>query len=246
VLNFAHKTMSEERKKRVLQAIVKHFVDTAEPVGSNTILVSYQFHVSPATIRNDMAALEKSGLIQQPHTSAGRIPTTKGYRLFVDEMADYDKARKEAKKTLTEVRKKYHVDKVREKLYDAVNLLARATKSVSFATTPDNPRTFFLGMSNVLRQPEFSENTVQASEVIEVLEKSDNFVKTLASLQITNTVRTFIGEENILPQTQSCSIIVAKYIKDGFEGYIGILGPKRMNYAFNIVMLEEIKKLLEE
>ena len=80
--------MSEERKKRVLQAIVKHFVETAEPVGSNTILVSYQFHVSPATIRNTMADLEELGLIEQPYTSAGRKPTDLGYRVYVDYLMD--------------------------------------------------------------------------------------------------------------------------------------------------------------
>ena len=238
--------MSEERKKRVLQAIIKHFVETAEPVGSNTILVSYKFHVSPATIRNDMMSLEESGYISQPHTSAGRIPTDKGYRLFVDEIADYKKARIEAKKALLEIREEYKAEKVKEKLYDTINLLSRATNSVSFATTPDNPRTFFLGMSNVLKQPEFASNGVRASEVIEMLEHSDNFIKTLKLLQITENVRTFIGDENILPQTQSCSIIVTKYTKDKFEGYLGILGPKRMNYAYNIVLLEEIKKLFNE
>lgn len=238
--------MSEDRKKRVLQAIIKHFIETAEPVGSNTILVSYQFHVSPATIRNDMMSLEQSGYIYQPHTSAGRIPTDKGYRIFVDEMADYKKARKEVQLALSKIKEDYKVEQVREKLYDTVNLLARATQLASFATSPDNPRTFFLGMSNVLKQPEFAENTVHASEVIEVLERHDNFVKTIASFNITDKIGTFIGEENILPQIQSCSIIVAKYQKDGFDGYIGLLGPKRMNYAFNISMLEEIKKLLEK
>ncbi len=237
--------MSEERKKRVLQAIIKHFVETAEPVGSNTILVSYQFHVSPATIRNDMMSLENEGFIFQPHTSAGRIPTDKGYRVFVDEMADYEKARKEAQKALTTIREEHKTQKIREQLHDVVSLLARATSLVSFATTPDNPRTFFLGMSNVLRQPEFAQNSIRACEVMEVLERSDNFVKTLSELKITDKVRAFIGEENILPQTQSCSIIVTKYEKEGFEGYVGILGPKRMRYAFNIVMVEEIKKLLE-
>lgn len=238
--------MSEERKKRVLKAIVNHFINTAEPVGSNTILVSYKFHVSPATIRNDMKTLEEEGFIAQPHTSAGRIPTDKGYRVFVDEMADYKKARKEVGQVLKTVTEEYKIQKVREKLYDAVSLLSRASGLVSFATVPDNPRTFFLGMSNVLRQPEFMHNSVQASEVIEVLERSDNFINTLSELNIQKTVRTFIGEENILPQIQSCSIIVATYEKDGFKGYIGILGPKRMNYAFNIVLIEEIKKLLEK
>lgn len=238
--------MSEERKKKVLQAIIKHFVETAEPVGSNTILVSYQFHVSPATIRNDMASLENEGYISQPHTSAGRIPTTKGYRLFVDEMADYKKARIEAQKAIIKASEQHKTQKTRERLHDAVSLLSRATSLVSFATTPDNPRTFFLGMSNVLRQPEFAQDHVKACEVIEVLERSDNFVQILQDLKTTDKVRTFIGEENILPQIQSCSIIVTHYRLDGFDGYIGILGPKRMNYAFNIVMLEEIKKLLNE
>ncbi len=236
--------MSEERKKQVLSAIIKHFVKTAEPVGSNTILVSYQFHVSPATIRNDMMYLEKDGYIFQPHTSAGRIPTDKGYRIFVDEMADMEKAKLEAKRVLQKVRTEYTLQKMREELYDAVALLARATGAVSFATTPDNPRTFFLGMSNMLKQPEFSNDMIRASEVLEVMEKSDNFVKTLESLDITEEVKAFIGEENILQQIQSCSIIVTRYEKNGFLGYLGILGPKRMNYAFNIVMLEEIKKLL--
>ncbi len=238
--------MSEERKKQVLSAIIKHFVKTAEPVGSNTILVSYRFHVSPATIRNDMMSLEKGGFIFQPHTSAGRIPTDKGYRTFVDEMVDMEKARLEAKKILAKVKEQYTLKKMREELYDAVALLARATNSVSFATTPDNPRTFFLGMSNMLKQPEFSNNMVGASEVLEVMEKSDNFVKTLESLEITDQVKTFIGEESILPQIQSCSIIVTRYEKNGFLGYLGILGPKRMNYGFNMVMLEEIKKLLHK
>lgn len=238
--------MSDERKKQVLQAIVKHFINTAEPVGSNTILVSYKFDVSPATIRNDMMQLEKSGYIYQPHTSAGRIPTDKGYRLFVDEMADYQTARTEAIATLSKVREQYRASKVKEAVYDAVAILSQATQLVSFATTPDNPRTFFLGMSNVLRQPEFVEDMVRASKVIEVLEKHDNFVSTLKSFDLNQEIKTFIGEENILPNIQSCSIIVCKYHKDGFDGYIGLLGPKRMNYPYNIVLLEEVRNLLEQ
>ena len=238
--------MHEDRKKLVLSAIVKHFIETAEPVGSQTILVSYKFHVSPATIRNDMVALEDEGFIYQPHTSAGRVPTDKGYRVFVDEMADYEGARREALQVLKTIQLEYKVEKLREQLYDAVSIMARATDLVSFATTPDNPRAFFLGMSNVLRQPEFAGDTVRASEVFEMLERGDNFVSTLNSFNISDSVKTFIGEENILSQIQSCSIIVSRYSKDNFDGYLGILGPKRMNYPFNIAIVQEIKKLLEK
>src|SRR3989338_2866314 len=103
--------MYKKRKKQVLQAIIKNFIKPAEPVGSNTILISYRFHVSPATIRNDMMSLEDEGYIYQPHTSAGRVPTDKGYRLFVDEIADYKKARVEAMKTLQGIQKEYKAEK---------------------------------------------------------------------------------------------------------------------------------------
>src|SRR5690554_567304 len=79
--------MSDDRRLDVLRAIVEDYVQTREPVGSKLLAERHNLGVSPATIRNDMAALEEAGLIAQPHTSAGRIPTDMGYRLFVDRLA---------------------------------------------------------------------------------------------------------------------------------------------------------------
>ncbi len=79
--------MLEDRKLEVLRAIVEDYVSTHEPVGSKALVERHNLDVSPATIRNDMAALEDEGYIAQPHTSAGRIPTDKGYRLFVDRLS---------------------------------------------------------------------------------------------------------------------------------------------------------------
>jgi heat-inducible transcriptional repressor len=78
--------MLDERKQAVLRAIVEDYVATNEPVGSKTLVERHDLRVSPATVRNDMAVLEEEGFITQPHTSAGRIPTDKGYRLFVDKL----------------------------------------------------------------------------------------------------------------------------------------------------------------
>lgn len=78
--------MVEERRLAVLRAIVEDYVSTEEPVGSRALVERHQLGVSPATVRNDMAALEEEGFIAQPHTSAGRVPTDKGYRLFVDRL----------------------------------------------------------------------------------------------------------------------------------------------------------------
>jgi len=79
--------VANDRRLKVLSAIVTDYVRTREPVGSKALVERYRLGVSPATIRNDMAALEDEGYIHQPHTSAGRVPTQKGYRLFVDEGA---------------------------------------------------------------------------------------------------------------------------------------------------------------
>src|SRR6476619_1359228 len=78
--------MQEERRLAVLRAIVEDYVSTEEPVGSKALVERHRLGVSPATVRNDMAALEEEGFITQPHTSAGRVPTDKGYRLFVDRL----------------------------------------------------------------------------------------------------------------------------------------------------------------
>ncbi len=76
----------QDRKMKILQAIIRNYLETGEPVGSRTISKYTDLKLSSATIRNEMADLEEMGLIMQPHTSAGRIPTDAGYRLYVDNM----------------------------------------------------------------------------------------------------------------------------------------------------------------
>src|SRR6187402_1887303 len=81
--------MSDDRRQAVLRAIIEGYVATSEPVGSKALASQRGLGVSPATIRNDMAALEDEGLITQPHTSAGRVPTDAGYRVFVDRLSNF-------------------------------------------------------------------------------------------------------------------------------------------------------------
>ncbi|MEK7523832.1 MAG: DeoR family transcriptional regulator [Patescibacteria group bacterium] len=234
-----------DRRNAILQAIIKEFIETAEPVGSQAIVLGYHFSVSPATIRNDMSTLEDEGYIFQPHTSAGRIPTDTGYRLYVNELADYATAEKQAMKALQKVVSDYELQKAREKIYDGVRILAQTTGNVSFATMPDNQRTFYLGVSNVLKQPEFSHDTMRASQVMEVLENTDHFVNTLRQLDIGQDIKILIGHENILPQIQSCAMIVGKYKVGGYEGFMGLLGPTRMRYPFNHVIVKKVRDMMQ-
>lgn len=93
--------MQEERRLAVLRAIVQDYVATEEPVGSKALVERHGLNVSPATVRNDMAALEEEGYLTQPHTSAGRVPTDKGYRLFVDRLGSVKPLSAAEKKAIT-------------------------------------------------------------------------------------------------------------------------------------------------
>ncbi|MDP2624982.1 MAG: DeoR family transcriptional regulator [Candidatus Peregrinibacteria bacterium] len=236
----------DPRKQQVLSAIIQHFINTAEPVGSNTVLVNYKIEVSPATIRNDMAFLENEGFITQPHTSAGRIPTVKGYKMYIDQLADYKKAEKLAKANIKKLREGMQRRKAQQQVYEAVTMLSHAIPNVSFGSIPDNKRTFYLGVSNMLKQPEFLEYPLHASQVMEVLEEGTHFLKTLDQLDIEYEPRIFIGKENILPQIESCSLIVSRYKFEDYEGYLGLLGPIRMPYAYNLAILKEVIKMLSK
>ncbi|MBP7819221.1 DeoR family transcriptional regulator [Candidatus Gracilibacteria bacterium] len=235
----------KDRQEQILRAIIQQFTETAQPVGSEAILVSYQFDVSPATIRNDMAFLEKAGLVYQPHTSSGRVPTDLGYRTYIDKLADFEAARQIAHKRLNTIRGEYAYKKAKQLIFDAVNILSKSTNNVSFATMASQ-RTFYLGISNILKQPEFSTDPGMASQVFEILENDDNFLNLLHSLEFQDKKpQIYIGSENIIEQIKSCSIIVAQYNLGDFQGYIGILGPTRMNYPVNSIILEEVVNLLE-
>jgi heat-inducible transcriptional repressor len=126
--------MVEDRKLAVLRAIVEDYVSTQEPVGSKALVERHQLGVSPATVRNDMAALEEEGFIAQPHTSAGRIPTDKGYRLFVDKLSQVkplSTAERRAISTLLEGA--IDLDDVVQR---SVRLLAQLTRQVAIMQYP--------------------------------------------------------------------------------------------------------------
>ncbi|MGI8577675.1 MAG: heat-inducible transcriptional repressor HrcA [Nocardioidaceae bacterium] len=126
--------MLDDRKLDVLRAIVEDYVSTQEPVGSRALVERHQLGVSPATVRNDMAALEDDGFITQPHTSAGRIPTDKGYRLFVDRLTDVKPLTAAEKRAIaTFLRGAVDLDDV---VHRSVRLLAQLTQQVAIVQYP--------------------------------------------------------------------------------------------------------------
>lgn len=124
----------DERKLKILKSIIRNYLETGEPVGSRTISKDPELQLSSATIRNEMADLEELGLIMQPHTSAGRIPTDQGYRLYVDElMEESKKETKEVNDLLIE-----RVDRVELLLKNLAKLLANNTNYATLISAPQS------------------------------------------------------------------------------------------------------------
>ena len=122
----------DERKMKILKAIIRNYLETGEPVGSRTISKYTDLKLSSATIRNEMADLEEMGYILQPHTSAGRIPSDKGYRLYVDQMMqEKDEEIREVKEMMIE-----RTDKMEQVLKQVVKVLASNTNYATMISAP--------------------------------------------------------------------------------------------------------------
>lgn len=232
------------RQQRILQAIIDAFIKTANPVGSKLLYEEYGFNVSPATIRNEMAALEDEGYIVQPHTSAGRVPTSLAYRMMVNQMEPSALLLKRARQDMARVRQEYFLEKAKEKLYDIVGILASATRSVSFATLPEMERVFYVGLVNILKKPEFAADPLKATQVVERLE--NDLYNLLTEIEIRPEGSVYIGEENILPEFSSCSLLAMPYYYKGFHGVIGLLGSTRMDYAYNMAAIRTALEFLTD
>ena len=124
-----------ERKEKILDAIIRNYLDTGEPVGSRTISKNSDLNLSSATIRNEMSDLEEDGFIIQPHTSSGRIPTDKGYRFYVDHMLkQIDEREKKVSEREELIIEK--MDKVDAMMENMAKVLANNTNYATMVTTP--------------------------------------------------------------------------------------------------------------
>jgi len=228
----------EQRQHLVFRAVVREHLRTAEPVASGPVSARYRFGVSPATIRNDMADLETAGLLMQPHTSAGRVPTDAGYRFYVETFAacaDGSPACAEidgAAETLA------REDGVRAK--DFTRQIAEFTGETVFLTFGDG-RSYLAGVTHLVRKPEFSEPEL----LLGISELVDDFDRVFDDMcrRLERDFAVFIGREN--PFGDPFSTIVTRFAAKRLgEGAVGILGPKRMDYDANLALMRHLGEIL--
>lgn len=228
----------DSRKEAILSAIVESYIKLGQPVGSLGLVEAYQFPYSTATVRAEMAELERLGYLEKPHTSAGRIPSEKGYRYYVrllkEEAGLLERESMVAQKRLAAMRGNYE-----RKLEAASEVLSDLTRTMGFAGLPGE--VFSRGLSYLFAQPEY----IDPRRVLKTAELIDNLGRLFEEFPTGTGTRIYIGSEAPIGKSSQCSIVISELATPFGRGYLGVLGPMRMPYERNLSVVKEVKEILE-
>lgn len=230
------------RQEQILDRIVNDYIDLAKPISSEFLEKKHDFRISPATIRIEMQKLTSKGYLFQPHTSAGRIPTDKGYRFFVDHLF---------KGEIPEFEDLFEIEnifqKTRKDIFKLASRLTRflAEQSSSFTILNLLGRGLFWkeGWKEILKEPEFKEKDI----IFDFAELLENFEKNIKDLKINSEIKIYIGKESPFKKAKDFSIISSKCcLPNEEEALLSLLGPKRMPYQRNISLINSLVKILSK
>lgn len=232
-----------ERQIKLLGVIIEQYAEVAAPVGSVTL--AKLFDVSSATIRSEMSRLEELGFIKQPHTSAGRIPTDKGYRFYVNQLNEarditlpqyVDRTTK-----AIDARVATHGNRTDRAIRSAVDSLVDLTHNLGIATIGD--QLYMSGMGNLFSQPEFA-SSKHVQQIARLLDNLEPWLKEAAPNEPLNV---YIGAENPIGRSSEASLIISRFRSPYSDNsYIGILGPTRQDYARVMRLVRHTGAMLEE
>jgi heat-inducible transcriptional repressor len=229
-----------ERQKQILSAIIEQYAEVAVPVGSS--LLAKVFEVSSATIRAEMAELERLGFIAQPHTSAGRIPTDRGYRFYVNNLtalAEAAQPERRAERALTA--RVTHGGLPERTIRNAVDTLVELTHNLGLATIGN--QLYISGLSNLFGQPEF----IGGHQVQQVARLLDNLEPWLREAAPNEPLSVFIGAENPIGRSAGVTLIISRFRSPFSDhSYVGTLGPTRQSYRDVMALVAHTGKTLEE
>lgn len=225
--------MLNSRESQILRAVIQEYTSSAHPVGSRVLWARYGFGISPATIRGVMNGLTEAGYLEQPHTSAGRVPTDRAYRAFLDNTETSAPSSAEIEKLTNRVVKAGASDQSAPAIAEQLSEIAGA---VGFHLQGNTIRLF--NLAHVFGQPEFQDPRV-AHYVAQLLDQLPEWIPKLVDADGAVTVR--IGQENDDFRARQVSVIAASVGDD----YIGVIGSTRMPYRKVMSLLTHAKKLLE-
>lgn len=233
----------KKRQELVLEIIVRHYVETAEPVGSR--YVSRKLGLSSATIRNVMADLEENGLVTHPHTSAGRVPTDKGYRYYIESLM---RVRSINEHIIRDVKQEYHaaMRSLEDVMERTSHLMSELTNYVGITLFPQYDRLYLEGASHIVEQPEFKDFK-KLCNILRFLEAKKELLGLFRTDIGDDKLKIHIGKENKHGYLDECSVVTRGYkVKGKVSGTVGVLGPKRMVYDRVIPMVEYLADTVGE
>jgi heat-inducible transcriptional repressor len=230
-----------DRQAKLLSAIVEQYAEIAAPVGSITL--AKLFGVSSATIRSDMAQLETDGFIAQPHTSAGRVPTDKGYRFYVNMLTEQNAETPLLDRSARAIDARVaSTDRTDRAIRSAVDSLVDLTHNLGLATIGD--QLYMSGMANLFAQPEFVDSSKNVQRIAQLLDNLEPWLRETAPNEPLNV---YIGAENPIGKSSSASLIISRFRSPYSDrSYIGVLGPTRQDYARVMRLVRHTGAMLEE
>jgi len=227
------------RQKELLQCLVGEYILSARPVSSGLLEEKFELDVSPATIRAEMKQLTDAGYLFQPHTSAGRVPTDKGYRFFVELLRE-DNGWSADLSEIEEIIAK--MDSDFSCLFSGLSrFLASSLSAFCLSGFLEPPLFFKEGWSEVTKKPEFQEYNY----VVNFAQFIKDFENELERFDANANPQIYIGKESSLRGASEFSIIIARCDIGKRKGVVAILGPKRMEYRKNTYLISAIQQLLE-
>ncbi len=237
-----------KRQEQILDRVVNDYINLAQPISSEFLEKRHGFKICPATIRIEMQKLTDEGYLYQPHTSAGRVPTDKGFRFFVDRLTEREPSEFLDKEFLKEVQKMERQIKDSLKFFQGITkILASTSSNLAISYIFDEKIFWKEGWQEIFNEPEF-EDTEYIRNFLEMIE---NIEKNIEDFVFENrqmpTVRIYIGKENPIPKSKDFSLIISqsKFPKRK-KATLAILGPKRMAYQKNISLVNSLVKILEK
>lgn len=230
------------RQVSILKAVIEEYIDTAEPVGSETLDKKYNLGVSPATIRNEMVRLTDMKLLKQPHTSSGRVPTPEALKFYVDTLMKTKNISVTEEMSLKQRIWDYRQEMDRL-LREATRTLAEKTKMLALTATEEGDL-YFAGAANVLDMPEFYDYELTHS-LFSTLDRFDYWWNVLARQK--DPIDILLGDElddkSVLSR---CGFVYYKFDLPQGSGAIGVVGPFRSNYPMIVPVVRYIGSLIGE
>lgn len=233
-----------ERQSKILKAIIEEYMETAEPVGSETLEKKYELGVSPATIRNEMIRLSKEGYLKQPHTSAGRVPTPTAFKFYVSRLMEEKKLsvaeEVAAKEKVWDER--FDFDKL---MREVTRALAEQTRALAVAATKTGD-VYHAGYANILEMPEFYDIDVTRT-ILSMLDETQALLNLFGKSFGEEPIHLLLGEELGYDLLEPCGMVFTHF-KAGPKrsGSLGVIGPSRLYYPRIIPIVRHFGNLIEE